>query len=83
MLENIINADGIAFEVALEALGQSLQPFIQAISAERKKEKPSTVMIEYYEARKRALEDLQESIAPDDMDAVRRIFDKTAAFRIN
>lgn len=83
MLENIINADGIAFEVALEALGQSRQPFMQAISAENKKEKPSTVMIEYYKARIRALDNLQESITPDDMDAVRRIFDKEAAFRIN
>lgn len=83
MLENIINADGIAFEVALEALGQGRQPFMQAITAERKKDKPSAVLIDYYEARIKALDNLQDSITPDDMDAVRRIFDKEAAFRIN
>ena len=83
MLDLGINNDGIAFEVALEALGLSRQPFMQAIQEQQAKALPSQALIRYYKMRLVALDELQDSITPQDMDAVRRIFDKQAAFRIN
>lgn len=77
-----INSDGIHFEVALELLGQRLQPFIQAIQEEKTKAAPSLLLIRYYEMRVEALDELQGSLTPKDMDAVQRIFDKQAAFQI-
>ena len=78
-----INSSSISYEVALEVLGQSRQPFMQAIHKEQQKLTPSQVLIQYYEMRLSALDRLQDDITPQDMDAVRRIFDKQAAFRIN
>lgn len=77
-----INSDGIHFEVALELLGQGRQPFMQALKEERTKAAPSQPLIRYYEMRLAALDELQDSITPKDMDAVQRIFDKQAAFQI-
>lgn len=83
MLDLGINNDGITFEVALEVLGQSRQPFMQAIREEQAKAIPSQALIRYYQMRLACLDELQDSLTPQDMDAVRRIFDKHAAFRIN
>jgi len=83
MLNLGINNDGIAFEVALESLGQSRQPFMNAINEEQAKAHPSQALIQYYKMRLAALDGLQDGITPQDMNAVRRIFDKQAPFRIN
>ena len=76
------NSDGIHFEVALELLGKGLQPFMQAIHEENTKAAPSPLLIRYYEMRLAALDELQDGLSPKGMDAVRRIFDKQAAFQI-
>ena len=82
MLDLGINNDAIAFEVALETLGQCRQPFMQAIHEEQSKALPSEALIQYYKTRLLALDELQDCITPQDMDAVRRILDTQAAFRI-
>jgi hypothetical protein len=55
---------------------------MMALIEERAKKVPSASLIRYYEMRLAALDELQESITPKDMDAVQRIFDKQAALEI-
>ena len=43
MLDLGINSSSISYEVALEVLGQSRQPFMQAIHEEKQKPAPSQV----------------------------------------
>lgn len=75
-----INSDSIAFEVALEALGQSRQPFMQAIAQERTKPGASDAFIRYCEARLAAIDALQDELQPSDMDTVRRILTRDPLF---
>lgn len=75
-----INGESIAFEVALEALGQSRQPFMQAIALERAQPTPSVVLIQYCEARLAAIDALQHDLHPDDMNTVRRILNRDPLF---
>lgn len=82
LLDLGINSDSIAFEVALEALGQSLQPFMQAIALERAKPTPSAAFIRYCEARLAAIDALQEDLHPTDMDTVRRILGRDPLFTV-
>jgi hypothetical protein len=56
---------------------------MQAIEQERKKKKPSQLLIRYYQMRLEALDELQEHLSPQDMDVVARMFDKKASFPIN
>lgn len=71
-----INSDSIAFEVALEVLGQSRQPFMQAIALERAKPASSAAFIRYCEARLAAIDALQEELHPADLATVRRILSR-------
>jgi hypothetical protein len=73
---------GINYEVALEVLGQSLQPMLRAIEDERKKAKPSEAYIQYCRALIAAVGDLQEELEPSDTDTVQRIFDNTGGFKL-
>lgn len=75
-----INNDSIAFEVALEALGQSRQPFMQAIAQEGTKPAASAAFIRYCEARLAAIDALQDELQPSDMDTVRRILTRDPLF---
>jgi hypothetical protein len=72
-----INDSSINYEVALEVLGQELQPFIQAIEDEKKKPNPSSTLIQYYEGRISAIDDLQENLRPTDTEIIDRILDKS------
>lgn len=72
-----INNPGIAYEVALEVLGQRMQPFIMAIVEEKAKQNPSEAMISYCEARKTALSLMQDGLRPDDKATIAAILDKT------
>jgi hypothetical protein len=78
-----LNSDSIAFEVALEALGQSKQPFMQAIALEREKTAPSDAFIRYCKARLAAIDELQEDLHPTDMDTVRRIVGRDPLFTVS
>lgn len=80
MLDLGINNSAVAFEVALEALGQQRQKFMQAIAGEKQKPTPSAPLIRYCEQRLEAIDDLQDNLSPDDMDTVRRILDNAPIF---
>ena len=71
-----INNDSINYEVALEVLGQKLQPFIRAIAEEKEKPNPSVELIAYCKARKHALSMLQDDLRLDDKDTIEAIIDK-------
>jgi hypothetical protein len=79
MLNLGINDASIKFEVALESLGQSRQPFMQAIHEERQKPVPEQVFIRYCEGRLRAIDELQDGLTPVDVGTIRRILDRDAS----
>ena len=70
---------GIRYEVALEILGQSLQPFLNAIEDERKKASPSEALIRYCQNRIHAVTELQDDLRATDADTIDLILDKKAA----
>lgn len=76
MLNLGLNDESINYEVAKEILGQSLQPFMTAITEEKKKENPSLAFIAYCEARIDAIDDLQDDLRLVDTDTINRILSK-------
>ncbi len=76
MIDLGINSDSIKYEVALEVLGQDLQPLMEAIRIEKEKAKPSTAAITYFEMRMRAIDELQQELRPTDLDTINQIHDK-------
>lgn len=71
-----INNPGVTYEVALDVLGQRMQPFIMAIVEEKAKLNPSEALIAYCEARKTALSLMQDGLQPDDKATIAAILDK-------
>lgn len=71
-----LNDASINYEVALEVLGQSMQPFIRAIADERAKPDPSAALVAYCEARKTALSRMQRALRPDDLATITAILDR-------
>ncbi len=71
-----LNDASINYEVALEVLGQQMQPFIRAMNAEKDKPQPSAPLIAYCEARQMALFDLQLNLSVGDTDTINLILDK-------
>ena len=83
MLDLGINSSSISYEVALEVLGQSRQPFMQAIHEEKQKAEPSQVFIRYCESRLAALDELQDTLQPTDQATIERILTKgEPAFKV-
>ena len=77
MIANLgINDASINYEVALEFLGLSMQPFIRAIADERAKPNPSAALIAYCEARKMALSRMQDHLRLDDLATIAAILDR-------
>lgn len=70
-----INNDSIQYEVALEILGQELQPLIRTIGEEKGKASPSAALIKYCEMRQAAINELQHSLRVEDRDTIERILD--------
>jgi DNA topoisomerase VI subunit B len=66
----------VDYEVALEIIGQRLQPYIRAIEQEKNKEKPSDLLIHYCKTRIKAIDDLQDDLTPDDTEIIKQILDK-------
>jgi len=77
MLDLGINSNSISYEVALEVLGQSRQPFMQAIHDEMQKSAPSQVFIRYCESRLAALDEMQDELQPTDLGTIERILTKS------
>ena len=71
-----INSDSIKYEVALEILGQELQPFMEAIRQEKGKAEPSQAFIRYCEMRIAALGELQDTLRTTDLDTIEGILEK-------
>ena len=65
---------GVKYEVALEVLGDSMRPLVQARALERAKDKPNHAFIEYCTARINAIYMLRDSLSPEDTDIIERIF---------
>lgn len=72
-----VNSDSIKFEVAIEILGQELQPFVSALAVERQKAAPSAALVGYYQARIDALREFQDVLDVADLDAINSILDRT------
>ena len=72
-----LNSEAIKFEVALEILGQELQPFMAALRIEREQASPSAPMIRYYEQRLAALDELQGALRTTDARAINQIVDSS------
>jgi hypothetical protein len=70
-----INSDSINYEVALEKLGQALQPWMEQLRLERGKESPSQAYIDYCSAQLAAIDQLQSELEPADRDVVVKILD--------
>lgn len=79
MLDLGINSNSISYEVALEVLGQSRQPFMQAIHDEMQKSAPSQVFIRYCESRLAALDEMQDELQPTDLGTIERILSRGEA----
>lgn len=70
-----INSESISYEVALEVLGQSRQPFMTALREERAKPKPSAPFIKYCEMRLAAIDEIHDELGFEDVDTIDRILD--------
>ena len=70
-----INSDSIKYEVALEILGQELQPFMRAIREEKEKTIPSRALITYCEMRMAALSEMQDLLRVEDRYTLERVLD--------
>ena len=70
-----INNDSVQYEVALEILGQELQPLIRTIGEEKEKASPSAALIKYCEMRQAAINELQHSLRVEDRGTIERILD--------
>jgi len=71
---------GVDYEVALEILGQSLRPMINAAEDERKKEVPSLAFIQYCDALIAAVGAFQDELRASDIGTIQRILDPKATF---
>jgi hypothetical protein len=63
----------VDYEVALEVLGQYMQPFVQAEYDEEQKEHPNKAFLDYCRARIRALGELQDELDTDDTELIEKI----------
>jgi hypothetical protein len=76
MVDLGINSNSISYEVAVEILGQSRQPIMNAIREEKAKPQPSTVLIKYLEDRLSAIDALQDNLTVSDVSTIEKILDK-------
>ena len=72
--------ESLNYEVALEALGQSRQPYMLAIQDEEQKQVPSIAFIDYCESHLKAIGKLQDALRSKDKDLIERILTKTFPF---
>ncbi|WP_265652762.1 hypothetical protein, partial [Verminephrobacter aporrectodeae] len=76
MLDLGPDSKSIRYEVALDILGESRQPFMRAIHEEKQKSEPSQVFIRYCETRLTAIDELQDDLRLNDLDTIERILTK-------
>lgn len=83
MLTFDLNDAGIKYEVALEVLGQSRQPYMRAIQDEEQKPTPSTAFIAYCQSHLKAIGGLQDDLRSKDKDTIERILGKAFPFNVS
>jgi hypothetical protein len=69
------------YEVALEILGQSQQPLVQARYDESNKENPNPELLKFIRNRMAAVDELINNLKPDDEYLIKRILDKNDVLR--
>lgn len=69
------------YEVALEILGQSQQPLVQARYDESNKENPNPELLKFIRSRMAAVDELINNLKPDDEYLIKRILDKNDVLR--
>ena len=71
---------GVMYEVALDKLGQSLQPIYALINAEKDKPNPSPSALAYYDAKIDLIRDFQNNLRPTETDLVQSILNDDFVF---
>lgn len=71
---------GVMYEVALDKLGQSLQPIYGLINAEKDKPNPSPSALAYYDAKIDLIRDFQDNLRPTETDLVQSILNDDFVF---
>lgn len=71
---------GVMYEVALDKLGQSLQPIYALINAEKDKPNPSPSALAYYDAKIDLIRDFQDNLRPTETDLVQSILNDDFVF---
>ena len=69
------------YEVALEILGQSQQPLVQARYDECNKENPNPELLKFLRSRMAVVDELMSNLKPDDEYVIKRILDKNDVLR--
>ena len=70
----------VMYEVALDKLGQSLQPIYALINAEKDKPNPSPSALAYYDAKIDLIRDFQDNLRPTETDLVQSILNDDFVF---
>ena len=70
----------VMYEVALDKLGQSLQPIYALINAEKDKPNPSPSALAYYDAKIDLIRDLQDNLRPEETDLIQNILNDDFVF---
>ncbi len=71
---------GVMYEVALDKLGQSLQPIYALINAEKDKPNPSPSALAYYDAKIDLIRDFQDNLRPTETELVQSILNDDFVF---
>lgn len=67
--------EDIRYEVALEILGQTKAPYVNAIFEEMRKENPNQRYLDFLEEKKWAIDRLLDDLSPDDKYLIGKILD--------
>ena len=65
-----INSESVAFEVALEIIGQKRRPVMVMMYEEKAKANPSKAYIDFCKNLINAIDEFQESLKPADLDVI-------------
>ncbi|ETD72681.1 hypothetical protein V757_02780 [Pelistega indica] len=63
------------YEVAIEVLGQSKAPWVNAYWEEKDKSEPNKKLLDFYESKKLATDLLMDNLSPEDTDVIAQILD--------
>ena len=70
MVDLGVNSEAIAFEVALEIIGQKRRPVMVMMYEEKAKENPSKAYIDFCQGILASIDSLQDSLKPSDTETI-------------